>query len=66
MANTTKLPVKKKTDIGLDNSSCKVLFEKPDLVCQSFLVKGINSNMNTTDDHLIRYEMDIETIFSNT
>ena len=40
------------------------LLEKPDLLCKSFLVVGINSNFSCADDDMIWLEIDIEMIFS--
>ena len=43
------------------NSLC----EQPELVCKSFLAMAANSNLNDANDHIIRLEKDIGTIFDN-
>ena len=42
----------------------KSLQEKPKLLYKSFLVTGINSNLNGTDDQMIGLEIDIKMMFN--
>ena len=43
----------------------KSLRDKPEFVRKSFLVTGINTNLNGADDHMVRSETYIKQIFDD-
>ena len=64
MSNWAKLPSKQKTAFWIPGGVISPR-DKPDLLGKSFLVTGVNSNLNVADDHKMRSEKDIDTIFDN-